>query len=67
MQPTADLHHTRLRRAVHGDDGQSTTEYALIVVLVAAIVAGVMAVWPGALKDLFEAMVDIARDKVGGK
>jgi hypothetical protein len=50
----------------HGDEGSLVTEYGLLAV-VAATVAGVLIQWAtgGAVVNLFNALVDRARELVG--
>ena len=48
-----------LRRRVRAELGQTTAEYALVI-LGAAIIAGLLAAWAqgGAIKDLFDSVID---------
>jgi hypothetical protein len=60
--PPSDLQH----HGEHGDEGSLVTEYGLLAV-VAATVAGVLIQWAtgGAVVNLFNALVDRARELVG--
>ncbi len=52
------LRHIRRRRVLVGEAGQTTAEYALVI-LGAAIVAGGLALWAkgGAIKSLFDDVI----------
>ncbi|MFN2389881.1 MAG: hypothetical protein ABR575_09810 [Actinomycetota bacterium] len=57
----------RLRNIVYGGAGQTTAEYALVL-LVAGLVVGVFATFvkSGALADMFEVIVDRLVDRADG-
>ena len=60
-------HVQRLRSLVYGDSGQTTAEYALVL-LVAALVVGVFAAFvkSGTLSDMFSTIVDGLIDRANG-
>ena len=57
----------RLRSLVHAQDGQTTAEYALVL-LVAGLVVGVFAAFvkSGSLADMFQTVISGLVERAGG-
>jgi predicted membrane-bound spermidine synthase len=58
----------RLRRSVHGEDGQATAEYVAVILLLVAVFAGLAAFGPriaGAIADAVEAVINKVTDSIG--
>lgn len=51
----------------HGDEsGQSTTEYALVLVVVAVVAAVLITAGPKAIGDVFDKVIDVVSSKIHG-
>ena len=65
--PSKEVGVDRIRSIVYGQGGQTTAEYALVLLLAAAVV-GVFAalVQTGALKDMFETIISSLVERAQG-
>ncbi len=62
----ADSRFARARETLADDSGQATTEYAMVLVVVAVVAVALFAVGPTALRKVFSSVIDFVVSTIPG-